>query len=60
MTYEQKLKLEREVKLAEREAEKLAAERKAVRLNELRAKWEEARFLKECGVELLADIAGLD
>lgn len=52
MTYEQKLKLEREVKLAEREAEKLVAERKAVRLNELRVKWEEKRFLKECGVGL--------
>ena len=52
MTYEQKLKLEREVKLAEREAEKLVAERKAARLNDIRSKWEEKRFLQECGVEL--------
>lgn len=52
MTYEQKLKLEREQFLKQKEY--LEAWNEAIKENYqlIKVKWEEKRFMQECGVEL--------
>lgn len=52
MTYEQKLKLERIKALAKKEFQRLDEAEKARRYRKIKDKWDEKRFLKECGVEL--------
>ncbi len=52
MTYEQKLKLERIKAIAKKKFNEIEEAEKAERYRRTKAKWEEKRFLKECGVEL--------